>query len=73
MGTSVFKSFANFITALQQIIPELQIDLPGMLHGVQPAASATLMSVLINEMAELLHLDRVRVHPPYFAAAFASW
>jgi LuxR family maltose regulon positive regulatory protein len=40
------------ITALQQILPDLQIDPPGMLHGVQPAASATLMSVLINEIAE---------------------
>ena len=40
------------ITALGQIIPDLQIDLPSMLHGVQPAVSATLMSVLINEIAE---------------------
>src|SRR5512147_1547362 len=39
------------ITALQSIVHDLQIDLPGMLQGVQPDATGTLMSVLINEIA----------------------
>ncbi len=42
--------------------------LTGPISGV---SAGLYLGGLINETAELLHLDRVRVHPPYFAAAFA--
>ena len=39
------------ITALQTIVPTIRVELLDMLQGMQPAAFASLMSLLINEIA----------------------
>ena len=41
-----------FIIALQKIVPEIQVDLPGVLQGMQPASFEVLINNIINEIVE---------------------
>jgi len=41
-----------FINALQKIVPEIQVDLPGVLQGMQPAPFEALINNIINEIVE---------------------
>ena len=41
-----------FITALHQIVPAIQLDLLGVLQGMQPAPYEALVNIIINEIAE---------------------
>jgi LuxR family maltose regulon positive regulatory protein len=41
-----------FLAALQQIVPTLRVDVPGMLQGMQPAPPAAPLHLLINEIAQ---------------------
>ena len=43
------RFFQYFIAALQKIIPDIGVDLPGMLQAVQPPSFDTLINLLINE------------------------
>jgi LuxR family maltose regulon positive regulatory protein len=44
------RFFQYFITSLQKIIPNLGMDLPGMLNVAQPPSFDELMNILINEI-----------------------
>jgi LuxR family maltose regulon positive regulatory protein len=41
-----------FITALHQIVPAIQMDLLGILQGMQPAPFEALINIIINEIVE---------------------
>ncbi len=41
-----------FIHALQKIVPEIQVDLLGVLQGTQPAPFEALINIIINEIVE---------------------
>lgn len=43
------RFFQYFIASLQKLIPELEMDLPGMLNVAQPPTNDNLMNLLINE------------------------
>ncbi len=43
------RFFQYFITSLQKLIPDIGMDLPGMLRAVQPPSFDTLINLLINE------------------------
>jgi LuxR family maltose regulon positive regulatory protein len=41
-----------FINALQKIVPEIQVDLPGVLQEMQPAPFEALINIIINQIVE---------------------
>ena len=43
------RFFQYFITSLQKLIPDIGMDLPGMLQSVQPPSFDVLINLLINE------------------------